>query len=167
MLGAQQRYSTAMLRADHPSMPPPPSSSPPPPVNHRHSFAFPPFTTPPPLTPNTLNHTLNHTLAINPYTLFPLSSPPYPPDAYKGQVCNAGVQGWAEQAARHVEEVATFRAGGLPASVRTIAHCGFTGTVAYSLTGWLVISPCLAHSHCAWPVSATLPACVSMHVCLC
>ena len=50
-------------------------------------------------------------------------------------VCNTGVQGWAEQAAGHVEQVATFRAGGLPAGVRTIAHCGFTGTVAYSLTG--------------------------------
>lgn len=49
----------------------------------------------------------------------------------------AGVQGWAEQAGKHVEEVATFRAGGLPASVRTIAHCGFAGTVAYSLTGLL------------------------------
>ncbi len=47
----------------------------------------------------------------------------------------AGVQAWAEQAAGHVEEVATFRAGGLLASVRTIAHCGFTGTVAYSLIG--------------------------------
>ncbi|DBA76995.1 TPA: hypothetical protein ACH3X1_009587 [Trebouxia sp. C0004] len=45
------------------------------------------------------------------------------------------VQAWAEQAAGHVEEVATFRAGGLQASVRTIAHCGFTGTVAYSLIG--------------------------------
>ncbi|KAL0052967.1 hypothetical protein WJX82_010519 [Trebouxia sp. C0006] len=45
------------------------------------------------------------------------------------------VQAWAEQAAGHVEEVATFRAGGLPASVRTVAHCGFTGTVAYSLVG--------------------------------
>ena len=48
---------------------------------------------------------------------------------------HAGVQGWAEQAASHVEKVATFRAGGLPTSVRTIAHCGFTGTVAYSLIG--------------------------------
>ncbi|KAL3161988.1 hypothetical protein ABBQ38_009063 [Trebouxia sp. C0009 RCD-2024] len=47
------------------------------------------------------------------------------------------VQGWAEQAGKHVEEVATCRAGGLPASVRTIAHCGFAGTVAYSLTGMI------------------------------
>ena len=51
----------------------------------------------------------------------------------------AGVQGWAEQAAGHVEAVATFRAGGLPASVRTIAHCGFTGTVAYSLIGQYIM----------------------------
>lgn len=55
----------------------------------------------------------------------------------------AGVQVWAEQAAGHVEEVATFRAGGLSASVRTIAHCGFTGTVAYSLIG--------AHLHLGTP----------------
>lgn len=47
----------------------------------------------------------------------------------------AGVQEWAEKATGHVQEVATFRAGGLPAVVRTIAHCGFAGTVAYSLTG--------------------------------
>ncbi|KAA6420007.1 MAG: coiled-coil domain-containing protein, partial [Trebouxia sp. A1-2] len=45
------------------------------------------------------------------------------------------VQAWAERVAGHVEEVAIFRAGGLSASVRTIAHCGFTGTVAYSLIG--------------------------------
>ena len=38
-------------------------------------------------------------------------------------------------ATSHVQEVATFRAGGLPAIVRTIAHCGLAGTVAYSLTG--------------------------------
>lgn len=50
---------------------------------------------------------------------------------------------WAERAAGHVEEVATFRAGGLSASVRTIAHCGFTGTVAYSLIG--------AHLHLGTP----------------
>ena len=45
------------------------------------------------------------------------------------------MQEWAEKATGHVQEVATFRAGGLPAIVRTIAHCGFAGTVAYSLTG--------------------------------
>ena len=45
------------------------------------------------------------------------------------------MQEWAEMATSHVQEVATFRAGGLPAIVRTIAHCGLAGTVAYSLTG--------------------------------
>lgn len=57
----------------------------------------------------------------------------------------AGVQQWAEKAASHVQEVATFRAGGLPAVVRTIAHCGFAGTVAYSLIGGgaaFIISAC-------------------------
>ena len=81
-------------------------------------------------------------------------------------MCNSGVQGWAEKAARHVEQVASFRAGGLPASVRTIAHCGFTGTVAYSLTGRLALSLCLALSHSVCAVCAAL-ACtrVSMPVC--
>ena len=133
------------------ALPPAPPVSPlhPPP----NCPVFSPHPLPPPLNP-----------AFHPTLSFPLSLPPH---AYKGLMCNAGVQGWAEQAARHVEEVATFRAGGLPASVRTIAHCGFTGTVAYSLTGWLPLSPCLALSHCVRPVCANPPARLSLCMYLC
>lgn len=34
-----------------------------------------------------------------------------------------------------IEQVATQRAGGQPAHARTLAFCGFQGTVAYSMIG--------------------------------
>ena len=156
-------YSNAQGRS--PSMPPPLLS-----LSKTPTLLCSPLHHPPPPTLSKNPHTLHPAPHTAPHPGFqPLHSPPalLPPTFIEGGGLHAGVQGWAEQAARHVEEVATFRAGGLPASVRTIAHCGFTGTVAYSLTGWLVLSPCLSHPHCVWPVSATLPACMSMRVCLC
>ena len=45
------------------------------------------------------------------------------------------MQAWAEGAAAFVQSVAQERAGGLAVSVRTIAHCGTAGIVAYSLLG--------------------------------
>ncbi|KAK9811730.1 hypothetical protein WJX72_009209 [[Myrmecia] bisecta] len=45
------------------------------------------------------------------------------------------VQAWAEAAKGFVEQMARQRAGGQPATARTIAHCGLAGTVAYSMIG--------------------------------
>ena len=45
------------------------------------------------------------------------------------------MRAWAEGAAAFVRAVAQERAGGLAATVRTIAHCGNAGLVAYSLLG--------------------------------
>lgn len=47
-----------------------------------------------------------------------------------------------------IETVATQRAGGLPARVRTLAFRGFQGTVAYSMLGtWAghFAAPCFSH----------------------
>ena len=50
-------------------------------------------------------------------------------------VCGTEIQSWAEAARDFVEEVARSRAGGLAASVRSIAHCGTAGTVTFSMLG--------------------------------
>lgn len=41
----------------------------------------------------------------------------------------------AERAVPFIEQVASQRAGGLPARARTLAFCGYQGTVAYSMLG--------------------------------
>ena len=41
----------------------------------------------------------------------------------------------AERAVPFIEHVATQRSGGEPARARTLAFCGYQGTVAYSMIG--------------------------------
>jgi hypothetical protein len=41
----------------------------------------------------------------------------------------------AECAVPFIEDVASQRAGGQPARARTLAFCGYQGTVAYSMIG--------------------------------
>lgn len=45
------------------------------------------------------------------------------------------MQRWGQQMVEFIEDVAKQRAGGLPATVRTIAHCGGGGLIAYSMLG--------------------------------
>ena len=47
----------------------------------------------------------------------------------------AEVQACAQRTTGFVERVASEMSGGLPAYVRTIAHCGHVGTVAMSMLG--------------------------------
>ena len=49
--------------------------------------------------------------------------------------CLAEVQACAQRATSFVEGVVSETSGGLPAYVRTIAHCGHLGTVAMSMLG--------------------------------
>ena len=49
--------------------------------------------------------------------------------------CHAEMRAWAARAAGFVRRVAEERAGGLAVTVRTIAHCGAAGMVAYGLLG--------------------------------
>lgn len=45
------------------------------------------------------------------------------------------LQRWGQQIVAFIEGVARERSGGAPATVRTIAHCGTAGLVAYSMLG--------------------------------
>ncbi|BDA45013.1 probable DNA-directed primase/polymerase protein at C-terminar half [Coccomyxa sp. Obi] len=45
------------------------------------------------------------------------------------------LQRWGQQIVAFIEDVARERSGGAPATVRTIAHCGTAGLIAYSMLG--------------------------------
>ncbi|EIE21146.1 hypothetical protein COCSUDRAFT_43486 [Coccomyxa subellipsoidea C-169] len=68
------------------------------------------------------------------------------------------LQRWGQQVVAFIEDVAKQRAGGAPATVRTIAHCGTAGLVAYSMLGpgshWCEnIGRCHASNHVFFVVS--------------
>lgn len=47
----------------------------------------------------------------------------------------AELQRWGQQVVAFIGDVAKQRSGGAPATVRTIAHCGTAGLIAYSMLG--------------------------------
>ena len=49
--------------------------------------------------------------------------------------CPPELKRLAEAGVAFVESVAAARSGGLPARARTLAFCGYQGTVAYSMIG--------------------------------
>lgn len=49
--------------------------------------------------------------------------------------CHAEVRRWAGEAISSLEAIAADRAGGQPASVRTVRLCGNDGLVAFSMIG--------------------------------
>lgn len=48
---------------------------------------------------------------------------------------------WAEGVLAFIERMAAERAGGRPATARTVALCGVAGTVAYSMIGARPLTP--------------------------
>ena len=53
----------------------------------------------------------------------------------RGMSACTELQRWGQQIVAFIEDVAKERAGGAPATVRTIALCGTAGLVAYSMLG--------------------------------
>lgn len=57
--------------------------------------------------------------------------------------CGAELKLLAEQAVPFIEQVTSHRAGGQQAKARTLAFCGYQGTVAYSMIGMVCMMFCV------------------------